>query len=378
MATVRARVLPSGSKVWQADYKDPAGKRRSKQFDLKRDAEAFLAKTQHEVGQGTHIADSASITVSEAAKMWQERAANDGLERSTLDQYRQHVDYHIVPRIGAVKLNKMTAPAVQAFADALGKDVSRPMLKKVLVSLSSIFAEAQRRGKAGTNPVKAVKVRTSKRDVKEIEMPTKDELRAILAATPDKHKPFIYTAAFSGLRSSELRGLTWDDVDLRTKTINVRRRADRYNKISFPKSAAGTRAIPMPPVVVGLLTAWKEKCPVGELNLVFPTGLGNVENHGNLLNRIFWPIQIAAGVTRDTGKKDEDGKPVMDAKYSLHALRHAAASLFIDQGWKPKKIQDVMGHATITITMDTYGYLFESKEDDLAAMTAIENDLLPM
>jgi integrase len=377
MATVRARILPSGTKVWQVDYRDPAGKRRSKQFDLKRDADAYLTKAQHEVGRGTHVADSASITVAEAAKLWQERAANDGLERSTLNQYRQHVDYHIVPRIGGVKLNKMTAPAAQAFADALAKDVSRAMVKKVLVSLSSIFAEAQRRGKVGTNPIKAVKVRTSKRDAKDIEMPTKAELRAILAATPEKHRPFIYVATFTGMRSSELRGLSWEDVDLKSRVIHVRRRADRYNKISFPKSEAGTRDIPLPPIVVSLLTEWQKVCPKGDLNLVFPTGTGGVENHGNLLNRVFWPIQIAAGVAIDTGKKDENGNPVLDAKFSLHALRHAAVSLFIEQGWPAKKVQDVMGHASITMTYDVYGKLFESKEDDLAAMAAIENSLLP-
>ena len=377
MATVRARVLPSGKKVWQADYKDPAGKRRSKQFDLKRDADAYLTKAQHEVGQGTHVADSASITIEEAGRRWIDRATNDGRERSTLDQYRQHCSYHINPEIGGLKLSKATAPAMQAFADKLSKTRSRAMVRKVLVSLSGIFSEAQRTGHVGQNPMKAVKVRTSSREDEELEMPTKAELRAILAATPDKHKPFIFTAAFSGMRASELRGLSWEDVDLDARVIRVRRRADRYNKIGFPKSKASRRDIPLPPTVVALLKSWKKECPAGEDNLTFPNGQGHIENHGNLLNRVFWPIQVAAGVTIDTGEKDELGNPVLDAKFSLHALRHAAASLFIDQGWTPKKVQTVMGHATIATTMDLYAYLFESREDDLAAMAAIESSLLP-
>lgn len=376
MASVRKRLLPSGKQVWQCDYRDGSGARRSKQFALKKEADAFLVKAQHEVGQGSHVADSASITVAEAADLWLARAANEGLERSTLDQYRQHRDLHIIPEIGSLKLNKITAPAVQAFADRLAKARSRAMVRKVLVSLSGIFSEAQRVGKAANNPVSAVRVRVSKRDTGRVEMPSKVELRAILKATPDKHKPFIFTAAFTGMRSSELRGLTWADVDLKKAVVHVRRRADKYNKISFPKSEAGTRDIPLAPTVVTVLKAWKEKCPKGDLDLVFPNGNGGVENHGNLLNRVFWPIQIEAGVSTDTGKVDDDGQPVMDAKYSLHALRHAAAALWIEQGWKPKKIQTVMGHSTINMTFDTYGFLFESEEDDAAGMKAIEDRLL--
>lgn len=376
MATTRKRTLPSGKIVWQADYRDGSGARRSKQFALKKDADAFLAKAQHDVGQGTHVADSASVTINEACRLWIERATNEGLERSTLDQYRQHAEIHIKPAIGGQKLSKLNVPAVQKFTDDLAKSVSKAMVKKVLGSLSGIFAEAQRHGYAAVNPVKAIKIRTSKRDVKKVEMPTKQELAAILRATPEKSKPFIWTAVFTGMRASELRGLAWDDVDLSGAVIHVKRRADKYNNISFPKSAAGTRDIPIPPTVVAVLKKWKDECPVGEHNLVFPTGSGNVENHGNLLSRIFWPIQIAAGVSVKTKEKDEEGNPIMDAKYSLHALRHAAASMFIEQGMKPKRIQVLMGHASIQMTLDTYGFLFPSEEDDQAAVLAIEERLL--
>lgn len=376
MATTRKRTLPSGKVVWQADYRDGAGARRSKQFTLKKDADAFLTKAQHEVGQGTHVADSATVTIAEACRLWMERATDEGLERSSLDQYRQHAEIHIKPAIGGQKLSKFTVPSAQKFADDIGKKVSKAMVKKVMGSLSGIFTEAQRQGYVGQNPVKAVKVRVNKREVKKIEMPTKPELAAILKATPKKHKPFIWTAVFTGMRASELRGLAWDDVDLGAAVIHITRRADKYNNISFPKSAAGTRDIPISPSVVTLLKAWKDQCPQSNHRLVFPTGAGGVENHGNLLSRVFWPIQLAAGVATDTGKRDEEGNPIMDAKFSLHALRHAAAAMFIEQGMKPKRIQVLMGHSSIQMTYDTYGYLFPSEDDDAAAVKAIEERLL--
>lgn len=88
------------------------------------------------------------------------------------------------------------------------------------------------------------------------------------------------------------------------------------------------------------------------------------ENHSNILGRVFWPIQMAAGVT-----VSREGEP--DAKYSLHALRHAYAALLIEQGFGPKHVQTLIGHASITQTYDQYGYLLEASQADEQAMDAI-------
>lgn len=125
----------------------------------------------------------------------------------------------------------------------------------------------------------------------------------------------------------------------------------------------------MSPLLLNTLKAWRLACPKGELDLVFPNGAGNIENHGNLLARIFWPIQVTAGVTVIC-----KGKP--DAKYSLHALRHACAALWIEQGFGPKRVQVLMGHATVAMTFDHYGYLFEAREADSSAMAAVAAKLL--
>jgi integrase len=71
---------------------------------------------------------------------------------------------------------------------------------------------------------------------------------------------------------------------------------------------------------------------------------------------------------------DREGKPVVNEipLFTFHSLRHAAASLFIEQGWSPKKVQTVMGHSTIQVTFDTYGHLWPNLEDDKAALAQIE------
>src|SRR5260370_29354479 len=158
MASVRKRTWKVGDMVkaaWVADYFDQAGKRRLKTFDPRKAADAWLVNARHEVSQGIHPPASDSITVTAAAALWLEQGENDGLERSTLEQYRQHVEYHIKPFIGAVKLAELSPGVVQAFRnDLLRGGRSRVMAKKVMGSLGAILANAMAAGKVARNIVR--------------------------------------------------------------------------------------------------------------------------------------------------------------------------------------------------------------------------------
>ena len=100
----------------------------------------------------------------------------------------------------------------------------------------------------------------------------------------------------------------------------------------------------------------------GELNLVFPNGKGNVESHANIFRRCFGAIQHECKIV------DGHGKP----KYGIHAFRHYAISTFIDMGYPPKRVQDIAGHSTLAMTMDTYGHLFPDPEGDADMMRRAE------
>jgi integrase len=168
------------------------------------------------------------------------------------------------------------------------------------------------------------------------------------------------TAIFTGLRASELRGLRWSDVDLKAGRIHVRQRADRYNKIGRPKSEAGDRVVPVPPIVLNTLREWRLQCPKGDLDLAFPSGRGNVRRLDDIIEGGLKPVQREAGVV------DADGKP----KYTgMHALRHFYASWCINrkvdggQELPLKVVQARLGHSTIAMTADTYGHLFPDAND---------------
>jgi integrase len=367
MATVTKRILPSGKTRWQVGYRDRDGKRRHKMFDRKADADACETRVRAEMAAGTHVADSASVTIRQACALWLTRADTEGLEASTVRQYGEHTRLHIVPLLGDVRLSRLNAPTVEAFKDKLLESRSRAMSRAVLCSLKGVLKEAQRRGLIGHNPADAVNVREAKRDRKKPVIPSKDEIRTLIDHAASLWAPtvpwraLIVTALFTGLRSSELRGLTWEHVDVAGGFIAVRQRADYRNRMGSPKSEAGQRDIPLAPMVLNALRTWKLAAPKSAKSIVFPTRAGTPYSNSKIRSQCWLPLQVAAfGAQR----------------YTFHALRHVAASLFIEQGWSPKKVQQVLGHSSIQMTFDTYGHLWKTAGDDLEAVAQIEARLL--
>jgi integrase len=380
MASVRKRTWKTSGMVksaWVADYFDQAGKRRLKTFDTRKAADAWLVNARHEVSHGIHTPASTSITVADAGDLWLDQGRTDGLEPSTVMQYRQHVEYHIKPFIGAVKLAELSPGMVQAFRNDLVREGrSRVMAKKVVGSLGALLANAMTAGKVARNVVREqsretrrhnrLDKRHDKRLQVGVDIPTKDEIRAMLIHAQGRWRPLIVTAIFTGLRASELRGLQWADVDLDVGQLTVRQRADRWGSLGSPKSNAGKRSVPLAPMAVSAFKEWKLACPKAAKDLVFPNTKGGVDSLPNMHRRGLGPLQQAAGITADPNHP----------KYGLHSLRHAAASLFIEQGFSPKRVQALMGHSSIQVTFDTYGHLFPAADDDRVAMSQLQARLV--
>jgi integrase len=253
------------------------------------------------------------------------------------------------------------------------------MVRKILVSLSGILNDAEDRGLVAQNVVRSRRrrrgqeARTDKRREGRlkagIDIPTPDEIRAIIGKLDGRWRPLLLTAIFTGLRASELRGLRW--ADLKDGVLHVHQRADRFNVIGRPKSAAGERTIPLLPMVVNALREWRLACPRSDLDLAFPHPGGHVDRI-HVIVREWKAAQIAAGVTGPQGT----------AKYpGLHSLRHFYASWCInrraDGGLELplKLVQARLGHATIQMTADRYGHLFP-RGDDGAELAAAERAFL--
>ena len=350
--------------AWLVDYVDGNGQRHAQTFSRKKEADEFQATVKVDVRQGVHTPHGKSLSVAEAAEDWITFVKLEKRERSTIEHYRNHVVHHINPRIGREKLAKLTTPRIQAFRDDLLANLSRAQAKKVLTSLKSLLKDAQRRGNVAQNVALGVSIKRPKRDQKKlkvgVDIPTPEEIKRIVHAATGRVRPFLITTIFTGLRSSELRGLRWSDVDLNKGELHVRQRADRYNEMGKPKSEAGDRSIPLGPLVVNTLKEWKLACPKGELGLVFPNTKGKLWDHADIVTRYVWPTIVKAGVVNAKG----------EAKYTgLHALRHFYASWLInrkkDGGLElpMKTVQTRLGHSSIVMTSDVYGHLFPRSDD---------------
>ena len=372
--------------AWVAEYTDTAGRRRIKTFARKKEADAFLAQAKVEVREGVHTADAATITITKAGVQWLSSCEQRGLERTTIDSYRQALNYHINPHLGRLKLSQLSAPLVRQFEDDLragnpapgeteGKCRSAAMVRKVRSALSILMGDAMERGLVNRNVARELRARRkagSERKAERrqkgklkagVDIPLAVEIRAIIQALenmPGRHRAVIVTAIFTGLRSSELRGLRWSDIDFSKNEIRVHQRADRYKVIGKPKSESGERTIPAPPMALNVLRQWKLFCPQSELDLAFPTKTGSIVQHTDIVNRGLIPAQIRASVVTTEGK----------AKYTgLHSLRHFYASWCINRkvdgglGLPAKVVQERLGHSSIMMTMDVYGHLFPRGDD---------------
>ncbi|MFD1328882.1 tyrosine-type recombinase/integrase [Mycoplana ramosa] len=365
MADIRKRKGRSGV-GWQVRYKEPvSGHIRYKSFARRMDADAFVAT----LGHHDFLHDRDTVTVSEAASRWLDVCENTGrkgrepVEGSTLRKYREHVEI-IAAKIGNVRLNQLTPVMCDEFRDNLLRDFSRKYAKKILTSFKSILAQARTDGRLRSDPAESTAILISQRHEKKEDMaiPSLAEVRALLAKAHElrksanrqtekawaRYEPFFLVLAYSGMRPCEVIGLPWRDVNFEKRTITVSQDATETREIGLPKSASSYRTIHMPDLVIDALRAWKAHCPHSEFDLVFPTGTGMVESHGNITNRGWYVLQRACGIV------DSAGRP----RYPLKSLRHVRASLEIHSGATPKEVQALMGHSSVKITFDVYGHLF--------------------
>jgi integrase len=277
-----------------------------------------------------------------------------------LRQYRSHLKHHILPAIGKVKLSQLTRGNVSAFRDHLLTKLSRPMAKKVLTSFKGIIGEAEARGYVVGNVASSVKIGNMGRHKEPVAIPSKTEIKTLMAKLDEwatdrtwrRWRVLLATAIYSGFRASELRGLPWNAVDLKSGTITVKQRADERGVIGSPKSVASRRTISLPSFLVTMLRQWKIESSPGPL--VFGNKHGQAQSLSDIHLRGWRPLQVAAKITK------ADGSP----RLNFHCLRHFRASMLIEDGANPKEVMVEMGHSNIAMTYDLYGHLFTDEDAD--------------
>lgn len=380
MASVRKRSWknPKTGEVktaWQVSYADTFGKRKTETFQKKKDADEFRSKVHIEVNSGAHVSRRDSITVSQALDLWMDNnekrvRAKDQLRMHTLRSMKSWVENHIRPTIGAKKLTDLTPSLIQAWIDDLAyrqdRPLSRASLGHVVGCLRLTVQFAFVRGKVARNILRENTFRLPGRKAVPRDIPQKSQIITFLAEFERKHwggvapylKPMVMIALYAGLRKGEIRALRWCDVDFERQIIKVRRSADNLGNVDEPKSRAGIRDVPIARVLMGTLKEWRLRSGGRGEDLLFTTRGGQLIDGPSILES--WHRLQFRAANGGRGRTKQ-----LTGEFSFHALRHVCASLLIESGLPPKRVQTIMGHSSIQMTFDRYGHLFE--DPDLVA-----------
>lgn len=303
---------------------------------------------------------SPRLTFSEVAARWlaefERKVASDTRRERTVDLYRSQLRLYLLPTFGRRRIGTIGPDDVARFAGDLStRGLSAWSIKRLLGALSCVLSFALRRGYISRHPFAAL-TRDERPHPRSSEQRvlTRSELARLLSACPPRYRPLLVTAAYTGMRLSELLGLAWDDVDFRAGVVRVRHQLARSrggvpaHRVA-PKTAASVREIPLLPQLAAVLREQRRGSSfTASSDYVFVSGRGTPLLHHNVSKRVLRRAAAAAGL-------DRDGHRVR-----FHDLRHTFAShLIIDVRLDVAQVSRILGHARTSMTLDTYTHLFE-------------------
>lgn len=290
-------------------------------------------------------------TVAEFLSDWLEHSAKGRVGASTFVRYEQLVRVHIVPGLGSMTVADLRPVHVERFLSTIDRAPQTRRHVRAVLRTALTYAI-----KTEVTTINAAGLADAPKMTKvEVEPMTVEAARAFLEAARAEPLYALYVMAlYTGMRQGELLGLRWSDIDLEEGTVAVRRgiRRVRGTIQDIPtKTAQSRRVIPLLPVVVEALRAHQVRQRDEDSKLagarwnhrghVFTTTLGTPMDSSLFNMRHYWPLRARVG---------------LPSTVRFHHLRHTTASLLLDAGVPMQIVSTILGHASITMTVNTYGH----------------------
>ena len=291
--------------------------------------------------------DSENLTVGGYLGRWLE-AMKGSVRDRTWERHEEVVRLHLEPTIGSVRLDKLNALPVQA---SYGRKLEAGLSPRSVEIIHATLHKALRQAVRWTLiPRNVAASATPPRPVrKEIKPLSREQVRSLLTASrSDPLHAFYVLAVTTGMRNGELLALQWRDVDLDVGTLRVRRTV--FNGVvNPPKTAAGTRTIRLTGMAVAALR--EHRLLSAKRQWVFASRVGTPLSVHNVHNRSWKPLVERAGLPASTRMQD---------------LRHTCATLLLSRGVPVKVVSEMLGHASVTITLDTYSHVLPDMQLEAA------------
>ena len=347
----------------------PDGPKRKLIYGRKyREVEKKLNEARGDAAKGL-VYDAGTITVGEYLVRWLSDSVQDTVRQRTFERYESIVRVHLVPAIGTVKLKSLAPAHVRGlYREKLDAGLAPGSVLHIHRALSKALKQATDDGLIPRNAAGPVRPPRPRRE--EIRPLDREQVQTFLETVKEDRLEALYVVAVTaGLRRGELQGLKWEDVDLDTGTLQVRRTLSEPKGgyvFEAPKSGKG-RSIRLTRKATAALREHRkrqleERMEHGagfwvDQGLVFPSGVGTPISGGNL-NRAFKTMLRRAGLS---------------AKFRFHDLRHTCATLLLRQNVNPKYVQELLGHADISLTLNVYSHVLPDMGD--AAADAMDTAL---
>jgi integrase len=323
-----------------------------------------IISIQNKVNKGIYKNPS-KITLGQWLDTWLFEYKKINLRLKTFESYEGLIRTHLKPSLGTIQLKNIRPEQIQAMLnekylngriDGTGGLSSRTV-KYLSVILSESLEQAIKNGLISTNPCNAIVL--PKQIKKEIKVLTiEEQIKFLNTARNHRLGCSFVLALATGLRLGELLALKWSDIDFKNGTLHVKRSVSRVKEfesktisknklvIQEPKTKSSKRVIPIPRNVLRELKEYKltqnaEKLKLGsayqDTDIIFSTEFGTIVNPRNF-ERTFYNTLKAAGLEH----------------INFHALRHTYATRLLEANIHPKVAQELLGHSSISMTLDTY------------------------
>ena len=344
------RRSPRNASRWEARYRDPAGRQRTRTFHRRADAQVFLKSVEADVLRGAYRDPQLDKVIFKTfANGWAE-----GLTRKakTRQGYQALLANHLIPAFGPWPLVAIDQPAVQQFvSDLSAHGYAARTVRNAYAVLRRVMKLAVVGGIIPSSP--CIEVELPSEPTTEMTYLSAEQVNALADAITPHFQLLILFAAYTGLRSGEIAALRWRRVDLRTGKVEVAESAaDVGGRFVYGTTKTGkVRTVPLTRFLCEALGETLAHGVVPHPNsFVFTSITGRPLRHNLFLKRHFKPAVVRAG---------------LPAALRFHDLRHTYAGLLVAQNAHPKAIQERMGHSSIQVTFDVYGHLLPGVSEQL-------------
>lgn len=358
----------NGKTIWEGRVTvgyDPQTGKRSVRYvygSTQRETQKKINAILHEIDTNSYR-EPTQITVAEWMEVFLDTYCRNQLKPTTIKKYEGDARTHIVPRIGSIKLQKLTGIDMQKMVNGMIKDGrSAKTARNVIGLCHHAFDVALKEGLIASNPADRVKL--SKGTKHEIHPLEDAEVPVFLdAIRGHKFENAFALSLFAGLREGECLGLSWRQVDLDSRTLIIDQQLQRSDDkqwiiVPYTKSSR-PRRIKIPKIAV---------------DYIKDEQLRQMRNR--LKNAMFWRNENDLVFTNEIGEPvstttyyknfKEIAKGIGRPDLRPHDLRHTAATIAIASGADIKSVQDLLGHATASFTLNVYAHTSERMMEDTA------------